>query len=69
MYPHRRLGCGVWVVWLMLIVFGGEWLLLSAVIKGLPQTQVPVCVFGVILLTIIGGWAAVTIRVQRRKSR
>jgi hypothetical protein len=53
----------------MLIVFGVEWLLLSAVINGLPQTQVPVCVFGVIILTIIGGWAAVYVRVQRRKSR
>ena len=67
MYPHRQLGCGLWVVWLMLIVFGGEWLLLSAVINGMPQTQVPVCVFSVMILTIIGGWVAVYVRVQWRK--
>ena len=66
MYPHRRFGCGVWVVWLMLIVFCGEWLLLSAVIKGMPPAQVPAGVFGVIILTIIGGWGAVYVRVQRR---
>jgi len=51
----------------MLIVFGGEWLLLSAVINGMPPGQVPVCVFSVIILTIIGGWAAVYVRVQWRK--
>ena len=50
----------------MLIVFCGEWLLLSAVIKGMPPAQVPAGVFGVIILTIIGGWGAVYVRVQRR---
>jgi hypothetical protein len=60
------MGCGLWLIWLMLILFGGEWLLLSAAINGVPPAQVPYCVFSVIVLTIIGGWVAVYASVQRR---
>lgn len=60
------MGCGLWLIWLMLIVFGGEWLLLSAAINGAPAAQVPYCVFSVIVLVIIGGWVAVYVSVQRR---
>jgi hypothetical protein len=63
---HRRLGCGLWLIWFMLVLFGGEWLLLSMVMNRVPPTQVPAYVFGVIILAIIGGWVAVFASVQRR---
>ncbi len=62
----RRMGCGPWLIWLTLIVFGGEWLLLSAAITRLAPNHVPACVFSMIILTIVGGWVAVCVCVQRK---
>jgi len=62
----RKVGCGLWQVWLLLAVFAGEWVFLWLAIKVVPREQLPLYVFGVIVATIIGGWVAVYLRIQRR---
>jgi hypothetical protein len=62
----RKVGCGLWLVWLLLAVFAGEWLFLWLAIKVVPHEQLPLFVFVVIVVTIIGGWVAVYLRLQRR---
>jgi len=56
----------LWLAWLLLAVFAGEWILLWAVIRIVSKEQVPFCVFGVVVLTIIVGWVAVYLRLQRK---
>lgn len=63
---NRRVGCGLWMVWLLLAVFAGEWLLLWAVIRATPQAQLIPAVVVVIVLTILIGCGAVYLRIQRR---
>ncbi len=63
---NQPLGCGLWLVWLLLAVFAGEWLLLWFVIRVVSRDQVLPTVLTVVILTIIGGWIAVYLRVQRR---
>jgi hypothetical protein len=62
----RKVGCGLWLVWLLLAVFAGEWLFLWLAFKVVPREQLPLYVFGVIVVTILGGWVAVYRRLQRR---
>jgi len=62
----RPVGCGMWVVWLLLAVFAAEWLLLWLVIRVVPRERLPLAVLTIVITTIIGGWVAVYFRVQRR---
>jgi hypothetical protein len=62
----RKVGCGLWLVWLLLAVFAGEWIVLWLAFKVVPREQLPLYVFGAIVATIIGGWVAVYLRIQRR---
>ena len=62
----RKVGCGLWLVWLLLAVFAGEWVFLWLAIKVVPREQLSLYVFGVIVATILGGWVAVYLRLQRR---
>jgi hypothetical protein len=64
---NRRLGCGLWVVWLLLALFAGEWLLLLLVIQAAPQDRLIPAVLTVVILTILAGWVAVYLRIQRRR--
>ena len=63
---QRRIGCGLWVIFLLIALFAGEWLLLWLVVRNVPRQYLVPAVFGVILVTIAGGWIAVYLRVQRR---
>lgn len=63
---NRRLGCGLWLVWLLLAVFAGEWLLLWTIVRAVPQERLIPAVVTVVVLTIIAGWVAVYFRIQRR---
>lgn len=63
---QRRVGCGLWTVFLLIALFAGEWLLLWLVVQNVPREHLVPAVFGVVLATIAGGWIAVYFRVQRR---
>lgn len=65
---NRQFGCGLWLVWLLLAVFAGEWLLLWLVSQTIPPERLPLAVLIVVIVTIVGGWVAVYFRVQRRIS-
>jgi len=62
----REIGCGLWLIWLLLATFAGEWLLLWFVVRALPQELLLPAVMGVITATIVGGSATLYFRVQRR---
>ena len=63
---NRPLGCGLWLVWLFLGLFAGEWLLLWFVLQMVPAERLALAVLAVVIAAIIGGWVAVYFRVQRR---
>jgi hypothetical protein len=63
---NRHIGCGLWLIWLLLAVFAGEWVLLGIAIKTVPHEQLPFYVLGVVIATIIVGWIAVYFRIQRK---
>lgn len=63
---NRRLGCGLWLLWLLPALFAGEWLLLLLVLQSVPQERLIADVFFIVILTIIAGWVAVYFRIQRR---
>ena len=61
---NRPLGCGLWLVWLLLGLFAGEWLLLWFVLQMVPAERLALAVLAVVIAAIIGGWVAVYFRVQ-----
>jgi hypothetical protein len=63
---NRPVGCGVWLVGLIVALFAAEWLLLWLVVRVLPRALLPWAVFAVAIVTIVVGSAAVYFRVQRR---
>jgi hypothetical protein len=62
----RKVGCGLWLVWLLGVLFVAEWLLLWLVFQTISREHLLLAVLAVILLTILGGSVAVCFRVQRR---
>lgn len=62
----REIGCGLWMVSLLLAIFAGEWVLLGLAMQLVPPEQLLLYVFGIIISTIIGGWVAVYFRIQKR---
>lgn len=62
----REIGCGLWTIALLVAVFAGEWVLLGLAMQLIPPDQLPLYVFGIIIVTIIGGWVAVYFRIQKR---
>jgi hypothetical protein len=56
----------MWIVWLLLAVFAGEWLLLWLVIHTVSREHLILAVLTVVIVTIIVGCVAVYFRVQRR---
>lgn len=65
---NRPIGCGLWLVGLLLALFAAEWLLLWLVIRSVPADRLPQAVLMVVVLTVVGGWIATYLRVQRRVS-
>ena len=63
---NRPVGCGVWLVGLLVALFAAEWLLLWLVVRVLPIEMLPWAVFTVAIVTIIVGSGVVYFRVQRR---
>jgi hypothetical protein len=63
---RRKVGCGLWLVWMVLALFGAEWLLLWVVINQVPRDYLPVAVLSIAMVTIAGASAVVYLRVQRR---
>jgi hypothetical protein len=63
----REIGCGLWLVWLFTALFAAEWLVLWFVIERVSEERLPQVVLIVALVTIVAGWAAVYIRLQRRR--
>jgi hypothetical protein len=63
---NRPVGCGVWLVGLLIALFAAEWLLLWLVVRILPVEMLPWAVFAVAIVTIVVGSGAVYFRVQRR---
>ena len=63
---NRRMGCGLWLVWLVGAVFVAEWLLLWLVIRAIPREHLLPAVLGVVIATVVGGSLVVYFRVQRR---
>ncbi len=62
----RRIGCGLWLVFFLIALFAAEWSLLWLVVRILPRERLVPAVFGVIVATIVGGWIAVYLRMERR---
>ena len=65
--PRRPPGCGLWLVWLLLALFTGEWLLLWLAMERVPKERLLPTVGAIVVITIIGGWVTVYLRVQRRR--
>jgi hypothetical protein len=63
---NRPLGCGLWLVWLALGLFAGEWLLLWATMQWVPAEGRLAVVIGIIVITVVVGWVAVYFRLHRR---
>ena len=63
---NRKVGCGLWVVWMVGALFAAEWLLLWFVLHTIPREYLVTAVMGIVVLTIIVGSLAVYFRVQRR---
>ncbi|HEY77391.1 MAG TPA: hypothetical protein G4O00_14635 [Thermoflexia bacterium] len=63
---RRRIGCGLWLVFFLAALFAAEWVLLWLVVRTVPQDRLVHAVFGVIAATIVGGWIAVYLRMERR---
>ncbi len=63
---RRRIGCGAWVVFFLIVLFAAEWTLLWVVVRAVPRDHLVPAVFGVIVVTIVGGWIAVYLRMERR---
>jgi hypothetical protein len=57
----------LWLVWLFTALFAAEWLVLWFVIERVSEERLPQVVLIVALVTIVAGWAAVYIRLQRRR--
>jgi hypothetical protein len=62
----RRAGCGLWLVWMVVALFGAEWLLLAVVTQWVPKDYLPLAVLTIAILTIIGACLAIYLRMQRR---
>ena len=54
------------MVWMIVALFGAEWLLLWVVINAVPRDYLALAVLSIAVVTIIGASAAVYLRVQRR---
>jgi hypothetical protein len=54
------------MVWLLVAVFAGEWLFLLLVMRSVTQERLIPAVLTVVVLTILTGWVAVYLRIQRR---
>jgi hypothetical protein len=63
---RRRVGCGLWLVWMVLALFGAEWLLLWVMINAVPRELLTWAVLSVAIVTIAVASIAVYVRVQRR---
>ncbi len=63
---RRRIGCGLWMVFFLIALFAAEWVLLWLVVRTVPRDHLIPAVFGVIAVTIVGGWIAVYLRMERR---
>ena len=63
---NRPVGCGVWLIGLLIALFAAEWLLLWLVIRILPREMLPWAVFTIAIVTILVGSVVVYFRVQRR---
>lgn len=63
---ERQVGCGLWLIWLFVALFVAEFLLLWTVLRIIPSEWLPTAVLSIVIATIVGGWAAVYVRVQRR---
>jgi hypothetical protein len=63
---NRPVGCGIWLIGLLIALFAAEWLLLWLVIRVLPREMLPWAVFTVAIVTIVVGSVVVYFRVQRR---
>ncbi len=63
---NNRFGCELWLIFLFVALFAAEWLLLWLIIRTVPRDRLVSAVFGAIAATIIGGWIAVYLRMERR---
>lgn len=63
---NRPVGCGLWVVGLLIALFAAEWLALWIVMQTIPVERLPAAVLSVSAATILVGSLAVYFRVQRR---
>ena len=63
---RRNVGCGLHLVWLILALFGAEWILLWVVINFVTEEYLVVAVLSIAVITILGASLAVYLRVQRR---
>lgn len=64
---NRPLGCGFWILWLFLGLFSAEWVLLWLAMQYLPKNWVALGVLSSVVVTIMGGWVAIFVRLQRRR--
>jgi len=64
---NRPLGCGLWLLWLFLGLFSAEWVLFWLAAQVFPKEWLIPAVIGSVIITILGGWVAVFIRMQRRR--
>ncbi|MFQ5418859.1 MAG: hypothetical protein ACE5EY_00710 [Anaerolineae bacterium] len=64
---NRPLGCGFWILWLFLGLFSAEWVLLWLAVQYLPKNWVAPGVLGLVVITILGGWVAVFVRLHWRR--
>ncbi len=63
---NRRIGCGMWLVGLIVALFAAEWLVLWFAIRLVPPEQLPSVVIIVAIMTIAVGTLTIYFRVQRR---
>jgi hypothetical protein len=63
---NRRIGCGMWLVGLIVALFAAEWLVLWFAVRLVSVEQLPLMVIIVAITTIVVGTLTIYFRVQRR---
>jgi hypothetical protein len=63
---NRRIGCGMWLVGLIVALFAAEWLVLWVAVRLVSVEQLPLMVIIVAITTIVVGTLTIYFRVQRR---
>jgi general secretion pathway protein I len=63
---EQRVGCSLWLIGALIAIFAAEWIVLRRLLAVLDGQARLLATLGIILLTIVGSWLVVYLRIKRR---